>query len=508
MIRVLHIIDTLSGAGPTRSLISLVKYASENGLPQQHRVVALKEEFYPVSLLFAKKAGLEVLRNPGSDRISKEIEDADIVQLHFWNNPTLAEFLRTDWPSMRLLTWLKIFGEHSPQAVTRKLLDYSDFVLATSPLTLKLPVFDTTNSGYGEKRDFIYGMADWSRLKDVEPRSHDGFNVGYIGTVNYTKMHPRFVPMSAGISIPNVRFLVCGGGIESDLKEEAASLNSSEKFEFRGYVENIRSVLETLDVFGYPLCEDTYATSEKSIQEAMYAGVPPVVFPHGGCSDLVQHEETGLVVNSENEYRKAIEFLYHNPEFRLQLGRNAATYARQVFDSKKAVLKMNDIYRKMLNQPKRKRNWNGTDFQSTEDSPSMIFVENLGSGGDLFKTSLTSSDNDTLMCVESEIAKASPLLVGGEGGINQYRNSYPNDPYLRLWSGLCLQENGNHQKAMNEFEAAIELGLDHWRVFWYKAKSAHQLRNKRVTKDALEKVKNEMPDFLPALELSEEIHHV
>jgi tetratricopeptide (TPR) repeat protein len=162
----------------------------------------------------------------------------------------------------------------------------------------------------------------------------------------------------------------------------------------------------------------------------------------------------------------------------------------------------------MLNQPKRKRNWNGTDFQSTEDSPSMIFVENLGSGGDLFKTSLTSSDNDTLMCVESEIAKASQLLVGGEGGINQYRNSYPNDPYLRLWFGLCLQENGNHQKAISEFDAATELGLDHWRLYWYKAKSAHQLRNKRVTKDALEKVKNEMPDFLPALELSEEIHHV
>lgn len=476
MIRILHIIDTLSGAGPTRSLISLAKYASEKGLEQEHRVVALKEEFYPVSLLFAKKAGLDVLRNPGSDRISEEIKEADIVQLHFWNNPTLNEFLRSDWPSMRLLTWLKVFGEHPPQVVSKELLQYSDFVLATSPLTLKLPVFDKLLAE--EKADFVYGMADWSRLKDVEPRDHEPFTVGYIGTVNYTKMHPQFIRMSAAVSIPNVRFIVCGGGIECELAEEADSLNAGERFEFRGYVENIRSVMETLDVFGYPLCEDTYATSEKSIQEAMYAGVPPVVFPHGGCSDLVQHEKTGLVVNSEKEYSEAIEFLYHNPEFRTQLGRNASEYARQVFDSEKAVLKMHDVYERMMDQSKRKRTWRSSEVESNKRSASKDFAENLGDKGIEFFVSLSDDDSATLLKVEEKIAASSPLMVSGEGGINQYRNYYPNDSYLRLWSGLCLQKNGDHQKAINEFDAAIELGLNDERVKNYRLQSLSQVDNK------------------------------
>lgn len=506
MIRILHIIDTVSGAGPTRSLISLAKYASEKGLEQEHRVVALKEEFYPVSLLFAKKAGLDVLRNPGSDRISEEIIEADIVQLHFWNNPTLNDFLRSDWPSMRLLIWLKVFGDHAPQVVTKKLIQHSDFVLATSPLTLKLPVFDKLLAE--EKADFIYGMADWSRLKDVQPRDHEPFNVGYIGTVNYTKMHPQFVRMSAGISIPNVRFIVCGGGIERELAEEADSMNTAERFEFRGYVENIRSVLETLDVFGYPLCEDTYATSEKSIQEAMYAGVPPVVFSHGGCGDLVQHEKTGLVINSEKEYSEAIEFLYHNPEFRLQLGRNASEYARQVFDSEKAVLKMHDVYERMMVQSKRKRTWRSSEVGSKKRSASKEFVENLGDKGNDFSVSLSDDDNTILLKAEENIAESSPLLVSGEGGINQYRNYDPNDSYLRLWSGLCLQKNGDHQKAINEFDTAIELGLDHWRVYWYKAKSAHQLRQRKRTEEALKRVKRDAPDFSAALALFNEIQHV
>lgn len=503
MIRILHIIDKLSGAGPTRSLISLAKYSSKKGFDQNHRVIALNQEAYPVSLLMAKQAGLEVLRNPGSDKICEEIKEADIVQLHFWNNPKIAEFLQFNWPSMRLLIWFKVFGEHPPQVITSELLNYSDFALATSPLSLQLPVFERIKSE--KKTDFVYGIADWSRLRDIKPRRHERFNVGYIGTVNDTKMHPRFVPMSASISIPNVQFIVCGGGIENELKEEAADLNSSEKFDFRGYVENIRSVLETLDVFGYPLCEDTYATSEKSIQEAMYAGVPPIVFPYGGCSDLVQHEKTGFVVGNEIEYRKAIEFLYHNPGFRLELGKNAAKYARATFDSEKAAQKMHRIYKKMMSQPKRSRKWKVSKTMSTALTPSEMYVENLGEKAGVFAMSISSSDTTLLLDAENQIAESSPLLAKGEGGINQYRNCYPEDPYLRLWSGLVLQNMGKHQQAIQEFREAAKLGLNHWRISWYMGKSAYSLKNLKSAKVLLDKVVKESPGFEQADELLKEI---
>jgi len=54
----------------------------------------------------------------------------------------------------------------------------------------------------------------------------------------------------------------------------------------------IKPVIETFDVYGYPLCADTYASGELNLQEVMYAGVPPVVFPYGGVKGLVEHDRT------------------------------------------------------------------------------------------------------------------------------------------------------------------------------------------------------------------------
>jgi hypothetical protein len=54
-----------------------------------------------------------------------------------------------------------------------------------------------------------------------------------------------------------------------------------------------------MDIFGYPLAPETSATSEKTIQEAMWAGVAPVVLAGSGATLLVEHEHTGLVCEHE-----------------------------------------------------------------------------------------------------------------------------------------------------------------------------------------------------------------
>jgi glycosyltransferase involved in cell wall biosynthesis len=484
MITILHIIDSLSGAGPARSLISLAKYASDQKLAQRHRVVTLQSRAYPVSLLSAAKAGITVLRKPDSETLAAELKQADIVQVHFWNNPEMYEFLRSDLPETRLLIWFKIMGSHPPQMITPELAGFPDFALGTSPFTLELPVFKAQDGTLqNQHRDYIYGIADWDRLKNPKSQSHHHFNIGYIGTVNFTKMHPDFIPLSIGITIPDSRFIICGG-INETLQNQAAEQGESEKFDFRGYVENIQPVLETLDVFGYPLCEDTYATSEKSLQEAMYAGVPPVVFPHGGCADLVKHELTGMIAGSKAEYQQAIEYLYHHPEFRKKLGENAAEYARHAFDSRKAALQMNLVYNKMMKHPKRLRRWVNT-VEHKEISPSVRFVQSLGTSAQHFNISLNSDDPDSLLEADRIIMNSSALLAEGEGGIFQYRNYYQNDPYLRLWAGLVLQKKQRHKAALAEFDSAIQLGLSHWRVHRYQADSFTATGNLAAAKKAL-----------------------
>lgn len=482
MLKILHIIDTLSSAGPTRSLIAAAKYATQLGIVQQHRAIVLQFTVYPLALILAKQAGIVVLRQPDREILLQEISQADIVQVHFWNNPQLYDLLRDDLPPMRLLVWLMVLGDMPPQIVTPALVEYADFVLATSPCTLNLPIFETLSTAQQERKiDVVYGIADWDRLANLQARAHPTFNVGYIGTVNFAKMHPHYISMSAAIAVPDVRFIVCGGGIQSILQQQALDLGATEKFEFRGYVENIKTVLETLDVFGYPLCADTYGTSEKSLQEAMYAGIPPVVFPYGGVKDLVKHQHTGLIVATEAEYQQAIEYLYHHPDFRLELGQNAAEYARKVFDGHQATQKLDRIYARMMEFPKRQRSWKDS---LTQPTPAALFVQTLGTSAPQFHLSMTAIDDNVLLAADTKISESSALLTGGEGGIIHYRNSYPQDGYLRLWSGLVLQHQCKYAAAAIEFAAAIERGVTRWHVHWYLAQSAVQIQDATMAQTA------------------------
>ena len=462
--KVLHVIEKFYTGGPARSLMAAVKYARQLGLDQEHNLVILTRFAYPPFLIQAKQAGVKVIaRQPSPERLQELIEQADIVQVHFWNSPGLYGFLRSAQPAMRLMLWLKVAGLHRPQSLTPQLIRYADRVVATTPATLEAPVW----LGLPEQRSkaaVAPGIADFSRLGELQPQTHQGFNVGYVGTVNFSKMHHRYVPMSAAVAVPGVKFIVCGGGIEAELKHQAASLGVAERFVFQGYTEAVGDVLSQLDVFGYPLCPDTYATSEKSLQEAMYAGVPPVVFPHGGLKHLVQHHRTGLVVNTEEEYSRAIEWLYQHPEERRRLGENARRYAQENFHPEISTRQLHEVYQEMLTQPKRQRPW-----PTAPASAAAAFIDSLWDPDGVFERSRSSRSEADARAADAAIGQASALLSTGEGGITHYRNVYPQDGCLRFWSGLVLQHQGEQEDAIAEFQAALDLGFAPPRLHDYLA---------------------------------------
>ncbi|WP_293058478.1 methyltransferase domain-containing protein, partial [Okeania sp. SIO2B3] len=500
MLKILHIIQQLSRGGAGRSMVATAKYSSRMGVVQQHRVLSLlPAETEAVSL--GNNEGMYVINQPNQEIIWSEIEAADIVHIHFWNNPEIYELLCSELPAMRLVFWFKIIGDRAPHIITKELLEYADFSIVTSPYTLELPVFESVSSTKKNlSTSVVYGIADFDRLDDFQPQFHETFNVGYIGTVDFAKMYSNYVGMSAKVNIPNVKFIVCGG-INNYLRKEAEKLGAVERFEFRSYVENIKSVLEVLDVFGYPLCEDTYATSEKSLQEAMWVGVPPVVFPFGGIKRLVIHNQTGLVVNNETEYKNAIEYLYFHPEERMRLGRNAQEYARQNFSPESSTNKINEIYDYLLKQPKIKHQWDRNKLSGAE-----LFIQSLGETAENFSVSMKSENISELLFAENQISHSSPVLCNRYGGgIFHYRDYYLKDGYLRLWSGLVLQKQSQHHQAISEFTAAINLGCNNWRVGYYLAISAEKVNDFDLAEKVLRQVLQKAPSFTPATEILQKI---
>jgi hypothetical protein len=100
--------------------------------------------------------------------------------------------------------------------------------------------------------------------------AHAGFVVTYVGTIGPGKIHPDFVALSLAGAPADARFVVCGsGGGEAALIAAAEAAGARHRFELPGFVADLPPVLAASDVFGYPLAPDTYATSDRSLQEAM-----------------------------------------------------------------------------------------------------------------------------------------------------------------------------------------------------------------------------------------------
>jgi len=233
------------------------------------------------------------------------------------------------------------------------------------------------------------------------------------------------------------------------------------RFDLRGYVEAIAPVLAELDVFGYPLAPGNYSTSDLALQEAMRAGIPPVVLPHGATRRLVEHGVTGLVARDEAEYPRAIEHLHANPAVRLRLGRNAReAHTRAPAD---VSAEWEAVYVELLERPKRPR-------PASLRGGAQAFVASLGGSAPEFAASLAGTGTEE---AERRIAAAPQALASAAaGGVLHYRHRYPSDAHLRLWSGLILGEAGKHVLAAAELKAACDLGCDAPRVRAHLARAA------------------------------------
>jgi glycosyltransferase involved in cell wall biosynthesis len=458
-LNVLHIIPRFVGGGPERSLLAFAAAERAHDVANRHVVAVLEPPVSLQLLLAARRLGVELKTRPDRAALAALVEESDIVEIHFWNHPALTTLLRTfALPAARVLVRSKVLGTHAPQVLTEEIAGFADRLVLTSELS-RQTAGARCAAARGIPIDYVPSIAEMDRLAGFSRRRHDGICIGYIGAVNDAKMHPRFVEMSAAIRVPDARFIVCGGGGgEAQLKARCEALGLKDRVDIRGHVENIREALEEFDIFGYPLAEDTYATSEKALQEAMWVGVPPVVFGHGGVCRLVEHNRTGLVAATEDEYASAIERLAFDPALRQRLGEGARRFARAAFDPIRWYRAGRRLLLEMMGELRRLR----PPLSGAGESGAAAFVQSLGDQAGPFAISLAAPgiySDAQIAAADREIAGVSPLLARGEGGVVHYRNAFPDDAHLRLWAGLVSGASGARTTALAEFAAADSLGL-------------------------------------------------
>ena len=448
---VLHLIPELSGGGGGRAALGAARAASSCSevrhrfLPLRPPQAAMKTE--------AQASGVDIVTVDGPEAVAAAIANADITHLHFWNSPELSELLESALPATRILLWPHVDGVTPPQVLARALAASVDLPVATSPVARRcFPEMPPAR--------VIPPVPGWERVDGVERSAAPGFNVGYIGTVGYTKLHPLFPEICAAVAIDDANFVLAGAGDAlRSLAHRFAELGIGDRYTLLGPVDDVASVLADLDVFGYPLREDGTASSDLVLKEAMYAGVPPVVLSDGASELLVEDGVTGLVAPDPDGYARRVERLHSEAPERAALGEAAREEARSRWSLDVVGPLWARAYEELLDRPAMGREAPFTKPSDPTHAGAHRFLRGLGSASAPFELSLNGTAEEA-SSAHREIAACSPVIGLGGGGILEYARRYPSDPQLALWSGLFLEEQGHPALAAGEYARARRHGLE------------------------------------------------
>lgn len=333
----------------------------------------------------AKKKSLEIGFSI-KDNMHKNIQEllsiinnADIVLIHFWNHPILYDFIiRNELPECRLIMWSHISGLNPPNVFTDKILNYPDKFIFTTPMSFETK--EVINYNNKNSISTIWSTSNLNQYSNLEEVNDDFFNILYIGTVDNAKMYNNFLELCSKINIPNIKFIICGGPNHIGLKERAIEMGISHKFEFLGKISDIRPYLQISRIFGYPLTKGHFGTCDQSLQEAMTAGLVPVVFDNPMEVSMV-HKDYGFICSNEEEYIKSIESLYKDKLLLSKLSKKNKEYALNTFSINSMIENWNNNFEHIMKIQKTKKKWCiDKNTLNTID----IFFESLGEYREIF----------------------------------------------------------------------------------------------------------------------------
>lgn len=358
-----------------------------------------------------------------------KISDVDIIVIHWWNHPLLYEFMiKNKLPPSRVIIWSHVSGLNAPQLFTKNLFDYPDYFVFTTPISYKSKEFITYKGNKSKFLD-IWSTGGFKRVQDIKHAKQKEFTIGYIGTIDFAKLHPDFLEICKRINIPNMKFIICGDGCHLNiLKEEIKKQELQEKFEFVGYVNDIKPYLEKFDLFLYPLNPKHYGTCDQALTEAMASGIVPAVLNNDMESYIVHNSYTGIVAISKKDLVLKIEKLYKNIHERERISKNTKKEALRRFELTTTIEQWNKLYLKILEKKKTKKKWNNK-IEKDNITAFYIFCESIKKHSHIFEI------NDKVKI--KKLLNSNSLWQSKTKGTPQhYAEFFPKDKKIKEICGL------------------------------------------------------------------------
>ena len=368
-LKILHISPHLGGGvGKAHSALC------EADAPGLSRHYLLQEEPRDPRYVNAiREAGGTITIETDAKAAKQLMEQADIVQIEWWNHPRLYAYLcQSSLPAARTVIWSHISGLFAPYIPTGLFAAAHRF-LFTSACSLEAPALqtlspDTRNSLGVINSGFGFGTS-------AEPTQARAGNVGYLGTVDFSKLSPDFFEVvdRAGLDRP----VSLWGGVEadSDVLRRADAMRRRAAVYFHGHCDEPEAALRQMGIFLYLLQPHHFGTAENALIEAMSLGCVPLVFDNPAERAIVEHGRTGFVESSVKTAAKRLNWMLRNPDAIVEMGREAARAMAGTRTAQKTAEDFSALYRELLAEPKRE-----TDFTAIlGKTPADWFLSTQGS---------------------------------------------------------------------------------------------------------------------------------
>jgi glycosyltransferase involved in cell wall biosynthesis len=213
--------------------------------------------------------------------------------------------------------------------------------------------------GWPEQYTTIYSGIDVDAFLSEDRQAHsfraelgvppDAILVTQVSRLAEMKGHEFILEAAAGIIDERVRFCLVGDGrLRGWIEAEIARRGLQRRFYLPGLLppDRIPAVMHATDILVHCSLHEGLA---RALPQAMLAGRPVISFDVDGAREVVD-SNTGILIppGDVGGLKQAIEVLASSPPFRRRLGSMGRERCRQMFDHKRMVDRIEQLYRGLL----------------------------------------------------------------------------------------------------------------------------------------------------------------
>lgn len=371
MIRVLNILETISSGGVERRRLSLAKLLDkskfelkiicthsdgelpgkirENGVEvipignldgpfhysQHKKVQQIIDEFQPHIIHGAVFEGVTMAAVNGF------IKKVPVVILEETSDPQ-----NRSWKG-NLLMKLFSFAADKVVGVSPAATEYLTDTVGISAKKVQL-----INNGVAMPR--IVLSEEKELLKRQLGIQNEDVVIGSIGRM-LDDNHKRFSDLISAFHVlvkedlPVKLVLVGDGPLRAQYQQQVKSLGLEEKVVFAGYQDDVALYYSILDIFTLVSAFEAFGLV---LPEAMLHKLSIVATNVGGMRYIVDHEETGFLVESKNvsQITEALKKLVTNEEMREAFGENGYNKASELFTEERYVKEVARLYEEVFHK--------------------------------------------------------------------------------------------------------------------------------------------------------------